>query len=69
MKFIKYIFQKRKGAFVEFYVPVCWNPETHNVEQLKTLKDKSERWSTRFVKITDKFLYIKKPTCKLKRIS
>lgn len=65
---IKKYFSKKKGHYIEFYVRVCWNSETKNLRQLKTIKQQEEQWSSLHVRTVDKIKHIKRPTCKLKPI-
>ena len=60
-------YSKTKGHYVKFTVPVFFN-QIENI-QLKTIEQKDKYWSTVHTTIIDKIKFIKKPTCKLKRIS
>lgn len=63
----QYISKKGKYS-ISFNIPICWNPKTKEREQLKTLKERRQQWSTLGVTITDRIKLIKRPTCKLKPI-
>lgn len=57
----------KKGIFVHFRIPILFGDNAN--KSCKTLVERNQYWSSVNKLLTDKVLYIKRPTCKLKLIS